>query len=56
MADEWEREDRYLEEQYDRGEISSREFTRQVNELWRDYWDAARESAERACEEEMNRW
>lgn len=54
--DQWEREERYLEEQYERGEISSQEFTRQMNDLWRDYRGAAQESAERAYDEEMNRW
>jgi hypothetical protein len=54
--DAWEREERYLEEEYENGNISQRELIRGLNDLARDYRESARESAERAYQDEMERW
>ena len=51
-----EQEERYLEEQYEAGEISNKQFTREINELYRDYRAAAEEAAQEAYDNEMERW
>jgi hypothetical protein len=54
--DAFEREEKCLEEQYENGELSNKEFTDQVNELYRDHRAAAYESAQRAYDDEVERW
>ena len=54
--DAFEREERYLEDQYENGELSNKEFIDQTNELYRDRRAAAHESAQRAYDDEMERW
>lgn len=54
--DQLEREERDLEERLACGEISNMEFNREMNELYRDYRGAAREAAQRAYDEEYDRW
>lgn len=54
--DAFEREERLLEEQHANGEISTAEFNREMRELERDYGAAAEEAAQRAYDDEMERW
>ena len=54
--DNFEREEEALEEAYNNGEITLKEFNRQVQELQRDYRAAAQGAAEEAYENEMGRW
>lgn len=52
----YEREEQALHEAYERGEITSQELTKELNELRRDYSAQARESARDAYDREMERW
>lgn len=52
----YEKEERLLEEQYERGEITTKEFTTALNELRRDHQAAAQEAAEQAYRDELERW
>lgn len=54
--DAFEREERRLEEQYENGELSNKEFTKELNELFRDYRASAEEAAQRAYDDEVERW
>jgi hypothetical protein len=54
--DAFEREERILEDQLDRGELSPTEHRRELRELQRDYQAAAEEAAQRAYHDEMERW
>lgn len=56
MQSQYEREEELLDRQYARGEMTSEEHTKAVNELWRDYRDAAREAAIEAAERELDNW
>jgi polyhydroxyalkanoate synthesis regulator phasin len=53
---QYEREEELLDEQYANGQITREEHTRAVNELWRDYRDAAQEAAREAYERELGNW
>jgi hypothetical protein len=53
---QYEREEEELYAQYDRGEISNAELSRQLRDLQRDYAAAAHESAWDAYESELDRW
>ncbi len=53
---EYEREEEALEECYNNGEITAKEFNKQMQELQRDYRAAAQESAQEAYVNEMGRW
>lgn len=53
---QYDREEALLYEQYDRGELTSAELTRELNELQRDYRAMAQEAAYDAYEAEMDRW
>lgn len=53
---QYEREEEALYEQYDRGEITNAELTRELNDLARDYRGAAREAALDAYERELENW
>ncbi len=54
--DQLEREEEALEEAYNNGEITAKEYNKQMQELQRDYRAAAQEAAEEAYENEMGRW
>ena len=54
--DYFEREEQEIIDMANRGEITKKEETRWLNELYRDYEGAARESAQQAYEDEMARW
>ena len=54
--DALEREEQYLEEQLANGEITVKEYNRELRELYRDYRAQAEESAQRAYDDEMERW
>lgn len=41
---------------HERGEISDAQMRKELNELRRDYQDAARESAQDAYDAELERW
>lgn len=45
-----------LDEQYEHGEISGEEHTKYMNELGREYREAAREAAEEAYWNELGNW
>ena len=51
-----EREEEILEEELARGDISLDEFNKEMRELQRSYRAAAEEAAERAYDDEMERW
>lgn len=51
-----EREQEYLEEQLNRGEISLAEFNREMREIQREYRAMAQEAAEEAYHNEIDRW
>ena len=53
---QFDRELQNLEDDLESGNISSKEFGKEMRELERDYRDAARESAQRAHDDEMGRW
>jgi hypothetical protein len=53
---QYDREETLLYEQYDRGELTSAELTRELNELARDYRAAAQDAAWDAYEAELDRW
>jgi len=54
--DAFEREEEYLEEQLANGEITIKEYNREMLELRRDYQAAAEESAQDAYDREMECW
>ena len=51
-----EREQDILAGELENGYIDKDEYTQQMNELERDYRDAAHEAADQAREEELDRW
>lgn len=51
-----EREEQYLERQYADGQISYDEYIREMNQLERDYREAAHEAARDAYERELDKW
>ncbi len=53
---ELEREEDEILEEERRGIISSSEASRLIDKLYRDYHNQARDSADRAYDEEMDRW
>ena len=55
-SEAFDREERILEEQFDRGELSADELRHEIRELQRDYQAAAEEAAQRAYQDEMERW
>ena len=50
------REEEDLEEQLASGEITTKEFNREMSRLQREYREEARESAQRAYDREMDNW
>ena len=56
MKTQLEQEEEILEEQLERGEITPEEYNREMRELERYYRAAATDAAERAYDEEMERW
>jgi len=56
MQSQTEREEEAIIEAENRGEISHAQAIKEINELWRDYRAAARESAEEAYRSELERW
>ena len=54
--DIWEEEENAIDHEYALGHITNEERNKQLRELQRDFCAAAQESAERAYEEEMDRW
>jgi hypothetical protein len=53
---QYEREENDIQERYARGEISNEEMWKELQELQRDYRDAAREAAQAAYERELEQW
>ena len=51
-----EREERYIEEAYEHGEITTKERDRELRELSIDFRSAAEEAAQEAYDREMERW
>ena len=51
-----EREEQYLEEEYENGGITMKEYNKLLSELRREYRGAAEESAQGAYDDELNRW
>ncbi len=56
MKTPWEREEEWIDEQYERGELSGSEYTKALNELHRDYREAAQEAAWDRFNDELERW
>jgi len=52
----FDREEKALEDRYARGEITNAELTKELNELARDYREAAQEAAQDAAAQEIDRW
>lgn len=53
---QYEREEERIQQSYALGEITNAEMWAEMRELQRDYAAAARESAQSAYEDEMERW
>ena len=53
---QFDREVEALEGDLEEGRISQKEFNREMRLLQTDYREAAREEAQRAYDDEMNRW
>jgi polyhydroxyalkanoate synthesis regulator phasin len=53
---QYEREEELIDQQYTDGLITREEHARLVNELWRDYREAAQEAAREAYERELDNW
>lgn len=53
---QFDREEEYLCNAYNNGEISLQEYNREMRELQRAYRESARESAQEAYDSEMGRW
>ena len=51
-----EREEEELERRYNDGEITIKEYNRELQELYRDYRAYAEEAAQDAYDAEMERW
>ena len=51
-----EREEENLEQQLEGGEITQQEYNRELQELYRDYRNAAEEAAQNAYDDEIERW
>jgi len=51
-----EREEQDIEDRYEAGEISGKEYQRELNELYRDYRAEAEERAQEAYQDELDRW
>ncbi len=54
--DQFEREEEAIEEAYANGEITAKEYSKQMRELLQDYRAVAEEAAEEAYFNEMARW
>lgn len=54
--DQLERYEQQLEEDYETGVISGKEFDQEMRELHRDYRAAAEEQAQQAYDDIMGRW
>lgn len=54
--DAFEREEQYLEEQLESGAMTIKEYNKEMRELQRDYRAQAEEAAQRAYDDEMERW
>jgi len=50
------REERLIEESYERGEITRTELNEELRELHRDYQGAAEQAAQEAYDAEYGRW
>ncbi len=53
---QFEREEEYLEREYNEGRISYKEYNHEMMELRRDYAAAAHQSAQDAYDRELERW
>lgn len=53
---QYEREENAIHAAYERGELTHQELMGELRDLTRDYQSQARESAERAYEDELQRW
>lgn len=56
IMDQFELEERHLQEEYENGNLSLREFNHEMLELQRDYQGAAEEAAQDAYDRELDRW
>ena len=54
--DQFELEEQHLQEQYESGNLSLKEFNHEMLELQRDYQGVAEEAAQEAYDNEMQRW
>jgi len=54
--DAYDREEQEIEDQHRRGEITIKEYNKEMRDLQRDWRREAEESAQRAYDDEMNRW
>ena len=54
--DAFDREEQHLEDEYAAGNLTIKEFNKEIRELRRDYRGCTEESASMAYEEEMSRW
>ncbi len=52
----FEKEEMQLEQQLEFGEITQSQFNLEMKELQRSYRDQARESAQQAYDDELDRW
>jgi competence protein ComGC len=53
---QYDMEEQMLEEQYERGEISAKEYSQSLRELQREARWQAQEAAQQAYDDEMDRW
>lgn len=53
---QFDREEQFLEDQLMNGEITQEEFNREIKELYREYREAAEDSASSAYDRELESW
>jgi hypothetical protein len=53
---QFDREEEALDRAYQNGDITLKQYQDEMRELQRDYRGAAQEAAERAYEDELDRW
>jgi len=56
IQSQFEREESAIEDQFERGEITKEELSKELRELRRDYSAAAEESAQDAYSRELGNW
>jgi hypothetical protein len=51
-----EREEQYVQDRFDNGEITQEQYNKEIREIYRDYQAEAEESAQDAYQRERDNW